>query len=63
MEKKKDVVRIEHQVIGDDVLIDFMVVMELYNNQFNPNWTYRVDIPFCYNEDRKIYKHYPFLHN
>jgi len=63
MEKKKVNVRIEHQVIGDDVLIDFMVVMEIYNNQFNSNFTYRVDIPYKFTEDRKIYKHYPFLHN
>lgn len=63
MDDKKIHLRIEHQVIGENEEIDFLVVIELHNNQFNSDWTYRVNIPFCFNEDRKIYKHYPFVHN
>jgi len=63
MEEKKVHVRLEHQVLGDNEEIDFMVVIELHNNQFNSNLTYRVDIPVNFNEDKKTFKHYPFVHN
>jgi len=62
MEEKKVSIRLEHQVIGDEG-IDFLVVIELHNNIFNSNLTYRAEIPLNFNEDRKIFKHYPFVHN
>lgn len=62
MDDNKVNLRIEHQVIGDEG-IDFLVVFELHNNVFNPNLTYRANISDHFNEDRKIFKLYPFVHN
>jgi hypothetical protein len=63
MEEKKVKVRIEHQDIGDGYSLDFLIVTILINNNFNPDLSVRCDPPLAFNEDRKTFKLYPFVHN
>jgi len=63
MEKKKVRLRIEHQDIGDGEDLDFLIITILVNNTFNPNLSVICDPPITFNEDKKKFKHYPFVHN
>ncbi len=56
----KKIVKIVHQDIED---ANYLIVIEIYNTLDKYDTVYRVDLPDDFQETKKVYKLYPFVHN